>query len=612
MKIVLLDRAVQAVRNMTIKRKLLASYFVLIFVPLALLSAVSYVNVSKVYENQILYSAGQSFDQAYAFLSYKVNTLIKSSDVISFNSDVQAILTKKQNVYENDMVAQNIDLLKLDKFLNSLKNTEDVYRASLYVPGWFSYANQGINFNNISTLSQTDAYKKLLLSKEKVIWPPPGLINNNIPSLEPVSVISLLRKIRNSDQISEVIGVIQISILESNITDIIVKANITQEGVVYIRNTDGDIISCSNADNLQRFALEENIGTSPEGKSIIWNTITVNNSSYAVTAKAFKGTNWVMTTAIPFSEILSQSNKIRNYMVALMLIVGFIAYGFAYFISASTVKRITVLTNKMKNVQEGKLDVEIASYSEDEVGKLTDCFNYMVKRISLLLEKQYQSGKEIKSLELKALQAQINPHFLYNTLEMINWKAIDNGVPEIAVIAQSLARFYKLSLNDGKDIVSISDEINHIKTYVQIQNLRFDNRIILNVHLDDDIYQYDILKLILQPIVENSIIHGILENRGRPKGTITLEGHLEKDDILLTIRDDGKGMTEEKASGILMGENTRESHGYGIRNINQRIKLCYGQQYGLTFHSSPGQGTLVEIRIPAVNNEIVNMTALNE
>jgi len=182
---------------------------------------------------------------------------------------------------------------------------------------------------------------------------------------------------------------------------------------------------------------------------------------------------------------------------------------------------------------------------------------------------------------------------------MINWKAIDHGIPEIAVIAQSLAKFYKLSLNAGRDIVSLSDEINHIKTYVQIQNLRFDNRIILEVHLEENLLQYQILKLILQPIVENSIIHGTLENRNKRKGRIVIEGRLEKDDLLLTVQDDGIGMTIEKAESILLDSGTQESHGYGIRNINHRIKLCYGSQYGLAYESSPGKGTRVEIKIPA-------------
>ena len=462
------------------------------------------------------------------------------------------------------------------------------------------YSDQDINFSNMDTFSGTDEYRKLMNSKDKVLWLPPHTIKNDASNLDPVPVISLLRKIRSSVQINEFIGIIKLSIRESNIQDIISKANITRDGVVYLQNSEGTIISCSNTENLKQLDLNHSISKKLEGKSFNWETVDIGKDDFAVITRAIGNTDWNMVTAIPFSEILSQSNKIRDLMLVLMLIIGAVAYTLSYFISTSTVKRIVLLMKKMRSVQDGNLDVSIASQSQDEVGKLMVSFNYMVKRISLLVEEQYQSGKEIKNLELKALQAQINPHFLYNTLEMINWKAIDNNVPEIAVIAKSLAKFYKLSLNKGKDIVSIEDEISHIKNYVQIQNLRFDNRIKLILDIETEIYQYYILKITLQPIIENSILHGILENRDKLDGIIKLTGRFENEDIILIIQDNGVGMTEEKASSLLTGESTSESHGYGVRNINQRIQLCYGQQYGLTYHSSPGQGTVVEIRIPAV------------
>ena len=415
MKSNFLKKLVQSFKDITIRKKLLLSYFILIFLPLGLLTFVSYVNVARVYENQIRYSANQSFDQAYTFLSYKLNTLIKTSDVIYFNSDVQTILSNKKDVYESDIIQQNIDMLKLDKFLNGLNNTEDIYRASLYVPGWLTYSNQDINFSNIDIFSATNTYSKLMLSKDKVFWLPPETIKNDVDSIGPIPVISLLRKIRNGDQITEFIGIIKLSILESNIHNIIVKANITQDGVVYLQNSEGIIISCSNPENLQQLNLNYNIRKELEGKSMSWETLSINKNRFAVTTKAVPNTDWTMVTAIPYSEILSQSNKIKNLMLTLMLVIGVIAYSLAYFISTSTVNRIILLMKKMKKVQEGELNVSIASQSKDEIGKLMESFNYMVRRICLLVEEQYQTSKEIKNSEIKALQAQINPCLLYTS-----------------------------------------------------------------------------------------------------------------------------------------------------------------------------------------------------
>lgn len=590
-----------SIKNMTIKAKLLFSYFVLIFLSLGLLTTISYISVSSDLGKKIQYSTSQSFDQGYTFLSYIVNTIIDSSDVVYFNSDVQTVLTRNKDAYEHDLVQQNIDMLKLNQFLDSFKNTEQIYRVSLYIPGWVVYATQGINFLNLDTFMHTDTYKNLVLSSEKVIWLPPDTIRNDTYSLDPIPVISLLRKIRNSNQINEFIGVIRVSILESGIESILAKANTTETGVVYLQNSNGVIISTSSEENLQAMGLNEGIKKEMYEKTRSWDMIAIGSKRYAVTSKPVKNTDWTMISAIPYSEILSQSNKIRDFLFPLMLIIGVIAYCLAYFLSTSSVKRINLLMKTMIKVQDGKFDVSIASNSKDEIGKLIESFNYMVKKINILVEEQYQTGKEIKNAELKALQAQINPHFLYNTLDLINWKAIDNNVPDIALIAHALAKFYKLSLNKGKEVVSIKDEIEHIINYIQIQNMRFENRINLILNIDDSIYQYSILKIILQPIVENSILHGILENRNQIEGLIKISGCIENNIIVLTVEDNGVGISEEFASDILSGEITSDSQGYGIKNIINRIRLFYGQQYGLSYRPAPGgQGTLVEIRIPAV------------
>lgn len=587
-------------KNLTIRTKLLLSYFILIFIPLGILAAISYVSVSNVLESQIRRSSSQSFDQAYNFLNFQVKSMINSSDIVYFNTDVQAVLTKSRASYENDLVQQNIDVIHLDEFFNGFKNTEVIYRVAIYVPGWMTYSEQNVNFINMDTFMSSAVYQKLMLSKNKVYWLPPESIRNDISYLSPVSAISLLRKIRNSDRINDFIGIIKVSVLESNIKDIIIKASTTQEGVVYLQNSENAIISCSSNENLKNLELESNNITSLAGKAISWETVTIGLNRFAITSKVVENTDWTMISAIPYSEILAQGNKIRNLLLILLLVIGVIAYGLATIISTSTVKRIKLLMKNMEKVQQGELDFNISSESNDEIGKLINSFNYMVTRIKMLIAEQYQSGKEIKNAELKALQAQINPHFLYNTLDLINWKAIDNDVPEIALIAHSLAKFYKLSLNKGREFVSIEDEVDHIKNYVRIQNMRFDNRINLVVNIDPFIRQYRILKIILQPIVENSILHGILENRNKQEGVITISSHLENNTLVLIVEDNGIGMTMEKAQEILTTDSIADTHGYGVQNVNQRIKLYYGQQYGLSYWSSPGEGTKVEITIPVI------------
>lgn len=592
-------------RNFNIRKKMLLSYFTLIFSSLIAITVISYKNVSIGYEQQIKYSANQSFDQAKRFLEYKISSLIKTSDIIYYDNNIQVVLEKGQHEeYLNNIVEQNIDMNSVDNFLYTFRDTQDIFRVCLYVNDGLMYSNQNINFSNIKSLQSSGVYDKVMSSKDKVYWLPPEEVNSEGNSKIKINVISLLRKIRNLNRYGEILGIVKVSMLESEVKDIMLKANITKNGVVYIQNSEGKVISSSNPQVLDKINIDDNTKNKLTKNFTSWTQMDIDNEKYIVNSKTISNTDWNMVTIIPYSEILEPSNKIRNLMMWLVLGIGIITYGVAYFNSNSLTKRISLLSRKMQKVQAGELDVSIYSKSNDEIGRLMNSFNYMIETINDLMEEKYKIGKEIKNAELKALQAQINPHFLYNTLDLINWKAIDNEVPEIAEISQALAKFYKLSLSKGNDIISIKDEIKHVATYVQIQNLRFDNCIKFIIEVDEEIYQYHIMKILLQPIVENSIIHGILENREEHKeGIIILKGIIDEGIIILTIEDNGIGMEQNKIKELFTNSKSSEKHGYGVRNIHERIQLFYGETYGLHYSSTLGKGTKVEIKIPALKRE---------
>lgn len=230
---------------------------------------------------------------------------------------------------------------------------------------------------------------------------------------------------------------------------------------------------------------------------------------------------------------------------------------------------------------------------------MTDSFYHMQTHIKSLMEEQYRQGFEIKDLELQVLQSQINPHFLYNTLEMIYWMGVKKNAPEISKVASELGLFYKLSLGNGEKVVTIEDEIKHIEAYVNIQNLRFNNIITLLNNIPVSLYEYQIVKLTMQPLIENAINHGIRE-KPNEQGTILLQGKLQNNCIYLTIEDNGIGMTPEQLSNISVKRRHSSGHGYGVWNINERLKLTYGEKYGLLYSSEYGKGTTVTIKIPAL------------
>jgi two-component system sensor histidine kinase YesM len=227
----------------------------------------------------------------------------------------------------------------------------------------------------------------------------------------------------------------------------------------------------------------------------------------------------------------------------------------------------------------------------------------MAEELQRLMDEQYKQGKSVVTTELRALQSQINPHFLYNTLDLINWEAMRYKAGNISEIAQNLGQFYRLSLNHGKAAILISRELKHVESYVSIENVHFDGAIHLEIIVPEAIQSYACLGIILQPFVENSIVHGIAEHPDIKECSVCISAEFDGGDIVFDIRDNGPGINAERQKQILGSSPAGAENGYGIQNINLRLRLCYGEPYGVSFDSTPGRGTAVHIRIPVMTLE---------
>lgn len=264
-----------------------------------------------------------------------------------------------------------------------------------------------------------------------------------------------------------------------------------------------------------------------------------------------------------------------------------------WILSKFMVTGIEKLRENMANVEAGKLEIQVVSTNHDEIGDLIRGFGKMISKIKVLIEEVYEGKIKQKDYEMKALQAQINPHFLYNTLSLINWMALEADREDISNVTLALSSFYRTALNKGNNIISLEKEIENVKSYINIQLVMHDYEFDVEIDVEEELKQYMILNLILQPIVENSIDHGIdLKTNGR--GKLRIEGKHKADEIYLIVSDNGVGMEEELIQTIL----TKQSKGYGIRNVNERITLYYGEQYQMEIESIIGIGTKTIVRIP--------------
>lgn len=584
-------------KTQPIRTKLLLAFLLFSAVPLVLISLVSYVATSRYYEDQVRYSAEQTFDQTFQYLQSKLATVVKDSDILIFSGEVQTALARDRDRFEGDIVTQNADMARLDAYLASFRSYEDVYRVILWVPGWLCYANERISYQNLDLLKEDPAAERLFSSKEKVSIFPPASIVDEYDLRKTVPVIPLYRRIRDMNNIPRFIGVIQLSIREDEIMSILERARTTRGSLVFLRYSSGELICPVGVDADRARGLGGARGARLDGGSA-WTDLPVSGTSYAVRTRGFPGIDWTLVEAVPWADIVYRSLRLRVWLFAGVLVLSGAAAAAAWLLTQRATRRLTDLSLAMAQVGRKEGLDRLDDGPPDEIGVLTRSFRSMVRQIDQLLESQYRAGQDLKSAELKALQAQINPHFLYNTLDLINWQAINKGAPEIAEISRALARFYALSLNSGRDIVTVEDELAHAATYVEIQNRRFEERIHFAVKVPKALRCHPILKIILQPLVENAILHGILERGEGASGAVTITGRRSGGELSLTVSDDGVGMSKEQLDRMLSEMPTANGHGYGVKNIIERIRLYYGEGYGLAFKSAPGVGTSVTLRLP--------------
>lgn len=279
--------------------------------------------------------------------------------------------------------------------------------------------------------------------------------------------------------------------------------------------------------------------------------------------------------------------------IPLILLCAVIIFALGTVFSRLFTRKIEELTKNMDQVNHGSRKVTVSSDSEDEVGILVRSFRRMMDEINRLIDQVYVNKIALKEYELKALQAQINPHFLYNTLSAINWMAIRSSQKEISRVTLALSTFYRTALSKGEDMVTVESCIKNIEAYLEIQLVMHDNDFVVQWEKDPSIYNEKIPKLLLQPVVENALEHGLdVKEDGEKVLKIAIFGR--ENEFVMEVTDNGPGMEPEKARTLV----TYQAKGYGLKNVNDRIRLLYGEDYGVEIYSQPGAGTKVKIRLP--------------
>lgn len=315
---------------------------------------------------------------------------------------------------------------------------------------------------------------------------------------------------------------------------------------------------------------------------------------YIIEQTTLTAAEWTLYLYTPI-ETISQSASHIAFVVFLIIFICLIIITLSCFVlSKMVVKPLEALSDNMKRIDQGDLTITVTSDSNDEVGQLIKTFRHMAKHLDHLINEILLIKISKQELEMKALQAQINPHFLYNGLSLINRKAILSGQEDISKMTQLLSTFYRTTLNKGQSITTIREELKNMYSYIKIQQMMHSYSFDVFYDIDNTVEDILIPNLILQPLVENAIVHGLDHKETNGKGILSLSGHIKEQDIIFKIMDNGCGMSIEQCDQILEAETS----GYGIQNVHRRIQLYYGISYGLSFHSTPAMGTCVTLRLP--------------
>ena len=410
-------------------------------------------------------------------------------------------------------------------------------------------------------------------------------------------VITLSRGIRDRSGSGEKEGVFFIDLNYSAISELCDQSTVGTKGYAFILDAKGNIVYHPQQQQLYNELQTENISLIMDTDEDTVLTGTGNDGKLYSISRSEK-TGWTIVDCTNVKELLSKSRQAQSVYVLTAIILVIVALLFSRFMARSITLPIQKLRDSMKKVQEGDFSVsDVVVDSKNEIGSLTKSFDVMTHRIHELMEQNVHEQEEKRKSELKALQSQINPHFLYNTLDSIIWMAEGKKNEEVVLMTASLARLLRQSISNEDEVVPIANEVEYARGYLTIQKMRYKDKLEFQIEVDSSILYIPLIKLVLQPIIENAIYHGLKYKES--KGLLIVKGFMKDGNAVLQVIDDGVGMDEETLAHIYDKHKVNyHSNGVGVYNVQKRLKLYYGEDYGITYTSELGKGTTATITIP--------------
>ncbi|RED64006.1 cache domain-containing sensor histidine kinase [Cohnella lupini] len=578
----------------SIQSNISMAFSLLILAAIVVTSLVSY---------QVSVAAVERNSQGYIEEIIKqVNTNIQSYVDNMENISLLALTNKDVKYYISDNA-----FISAEDRRTYEKRISDLFQAILYTRQdissimVFGYNGRFVSDRRITNLNpnarlQEQAWYQLAKSASgKSVISAPHV--QNIIQNEYKWVVSLSRELKSTDGITAE-GIFLVDLNLSIINDICNNINLGKKGYLFIVDQNGNIVY-----HPQQQLIDSKLGTeriseviqAPSGSSF-----NVNDGDgkriYSVQDTNF---GWKIAGVAYSDDLIASQDELRNSILLYSLCGLAISLLISVWLSHRLSKPIKDLQSDMKQVEKGNFDIQTEIGQMNEIGQLGRSFNLMVSRTKFLMEEMIHNQENKRKSELLLLQSQINPHFLYNTLDSIVWMAEQKQHEEVVLMTSALAKLFRASITKDQELVPIRVEIEHITNYLLIQKMRYHDELDYVIDIDEAILPYKTLKILLQPFIENAIYHGIRNMYGIENGLVTIRGRQTDDHIVFEVEDNGHGMTPEQLGRILQrNEEDNRNQGIGINNVNERIKLYFGHEYGIQIRSEIEEGTCVTITIP--------------
>lgn len=554
-----------------------------IFIGLSLYTRMSgQVSETVMEENQIL------IDQVNRSVENYLKTVMKLSDSLYYsiikNADLSdpSVGERFNLLYENNMdQTDSIALFSADgELLESVpalrvRNNLDVTREA-----WFSYTLDRTENQHFFLPQVQQIFKS---SSDQYRW-----------------VIPMTRVVEITKGTDTVQGILLIHLNYTGLKLLLDGVTLGNEGYIYLIDGNGEIIYHPRAQLIDSGLEHENNRAVSEYRDGIYQE-TFQGEERVITVKSVGYTGWKLIGVAPRQTVSLNSLKTQLLVVFVAAFILFLMSLVNSYISSRITTPIRKLELSVNEIEKGNLNAKVDAEGSYEIRHLGQSVQNMAKQIQVLMADIVSEHEKKRKQEFDTLQSQINPHFLYNTLDIIVWM-IENEKPDQAVKAvTALARFFRISLSRGKSIITVKDELEHVRNYLMIQHMRFKNRFSYTIEAEDEVLELASLKLMLQPLVENAIYHGMEFMDG--DGEIFISAWKEGEDLYLKVSDNGLGMTEEQVARLFSDmphTGSSRGSGIGVKNVNERIRLYFGSEYGLSIESEPDEGTVVTIHLPAV------------